>query len=108
MTFEEIYNSALAAARTVDLSKLAGEHMVATLHLTGEGGGVICAELRDGKVLVAPRDDERSEVRVTSDTQTIDQLLKGNLNPMNAYLSGRIKVNGDISKVMRLAQLFQK
>ena len=47
--------------------------------------------------------DEDADVTLTADTDTFRDLLDGNLNPTAAFMTGRLKVDGDMGAAMRLA-----
>ncbi|MEM6823994.1 MAG: SCP2 sterol-binding domain-containing protein [Pseudomonadota bacterium] len=57
-----------------------------------DGGGV-----REG--------DDEADVTLTSDTDTFRAILDGELNPTNAFMSGKLKVDGDMSAAMRLGSV---
>lgn len=47
--------------------------------------------------------DEEAEVTMTADADTFRDILAGNLNPTSAFMSGRLKIDGDMGAAMRLA-----
>ncbi len=47
--------------------------------------------------------DEEAEVTMTADADTFRDILEGNLNPTSAFMSGRLKIDGDMGAAMRLA-----
>ncbi len=47
--------------------------------------------------------DEDAEVTMTADTETFRDILDGALNPTAAFMSGRLKIDGDMGAAMRLA-----
>ena len=47
--------------------------------------------------------DEEAEVTMTADTETFRDILEGNLNPTSAFMSGRLKIDGDMGAAKRLA-----
>jgi putative sterol carrier protein len=47
--------------------------------------------------------DEDAEVTMTADADTFRDILAGNLNPTSAFMSGRLKIDGDMGAAMRLA-----
>jgi len=48
-----------------------------------------------------PGDDD-AEVTLTADTDTFRSILDGDLNPTAAFMSGRLKIDGDMGAAMRL------
>ena len=47
--------------------------------------------------------DEDAEVTMTADADTFRDILDGTLNPTTAFMSGRLKIDGDMGAAMRLA-----
>ena len=47
--------------------------------------------------------DEDAEVIMTADADTFREILEGDLNPTAAFMSGRLKIDGDMGAAMRLA-----
>ena len=47
--------------------------------------------------------DEDADVTMTADADTFREILDGSLNPTAAFMSGRLKVDGDMGAAMRLA-----
>lgn len=46
--------------------------------------------------------DEPADVTLTSDADTFRAILEGDLNPTSAFMSGRLKIDGDMGAAMRL------
>lgn len=49
--------------------------------------------------------DEDAEVTLTSDTDTFRAILDGDLDPASAFMSGRLKIDGDMGAAMRLGSV---
>lgn len=47
--------------------------------------------------------DEEAEVTLSADQETFRAILEGDLNPTAAFMSGRLKIDGDMGAAMRLA-----
>ena len=47
--------------------------------------------------------DEDAEVTMTADADTFREILEGDLDPTTAFMSGRLKIDGDMGAAMRLA-----
>jgi len=47
------------------------------------------------------------DITVKADTKVIEGLINGELDPMRAFLFGKVKINGELSEGMRLVKLFQ-
>lgn len=63
-----------------------------------EGEGAIMLD-SDG----ARAGDEEADVTMTADAETFRDILDGALNPTTAFMTGRLKIDGDMGAAMRLA-----
>ncbi|MFV0243913.1 MAG: SCP2 sterol-binding domain-containing protein [Qingshengfaniella sp.] len=49
--------------------------------------------------------DDAADVTMTASAETFQQILEGELNPTTAFMSGRLKVDGDMGAAMRLGSV---
>ena len=49
--------------------------------------------------------DDEAEVTLTADADTFRSILDGDLNPTSAFMSGQLKIDGDMSAAMRLGSV---
>lgn len=75
-------------------------------HLTGEGGGSFYAEAKDGKVEILEGTHPSPKVTVSMAVEDMGALLEGKLNPMAAFMQGKLKVQGDMGLALKLQNLF--
>ena len=47
--------------------------------------------------------DEESDVTLTADADTFREIFEGELDPTAAFMSGRLKIDGDMGQAMKLA-----
>ena len=79
--------------------------------LGGEGvdGSVKFVIADEGAVRIdekgAAADDSDADCTVTSDADTFQSLLAGDLDPTAAFMSGRIRIEGDMGLAMKLGSL---
>ncbi len=66
-----------------------------------------CGE--DGVVVInkreVTREDMEADCTITLSRKNLEKLVNGKLNPMTAFLTGKIKVKGDMSVAMQLQTL---
>lgn len=86
--------------------KAAGMNAVILFDLSGEGGGQWNVTIADGTCAVAQGvvDSPKSTVRM--DAGDYHDMIVGKLNPMMAFMSGKVKVEGDLNTVMKFQQIF--
>jgi putative sterol carrier protein len=96
------------AVRAFQPEKAAG--MDATIHfqLTGNQGGDWVAVIRDQKLIVEPGTTANPNLMFSASTQDIMDMFHGKLNPMQAYMQGKVQVKGDMGLAMRLASVFKR
>jgi putative sterol carrier protein len=88
--------------------KAGGTKAMIQLDLTGEDGGQWVLDIADGKCQVRNEKAEQSDVTVTMDAADFVALYKNQLNPVQAFMGGRIKVSGNVGLVMQLLNWFKR
>jgi len=46
--------------------------------------------------------DEDAECTMSADAETFEAILDGDLNPTSAFMTGKLKVDGDMGQAMKL------
>ena len=49
--------------------------------------------------------DDETDVTLSADADTFEQILSGDLNPTGAFMSGKLSVDGDMGVAMKLASV---
>ena len=88
----------------VDESKTAG--MSNTYHFDVEGAGQWTVVVRDGKAAVSEGTTGDADCTITSSEENFEKIVSGELNPTSAYMTGKLKVKGDMGAAMKLQKLF--
>lgn len=50
-------------------------------------------------------DDGEADCTITADRETFEGLMAGDVNPTTAFMTGKLKIDGDMSKAMALASV---
>jgi putative sterol carrier protein len=87
----------------VDPSKAAG--MTASYLFVIDGAGTWHVDVDDGKVTVS-EDGGEADCTITTSAETFGKIANGEQNPTAAYMSGKLKVSGDMGQAMKLQKLF--
>lgn len=66
-----------------------------------EGDVSYFLQIRDGKATIAIGTSDGAHVTATQDYETAAAIAKGELSMQNAFMSGKLKVSGDLGKVMQ-------
>ncbi len=87
----------------VDASKTAGMNNSYLFDI--EGAGQWKVDVRDGNVSVTEGGGD-ADVTISASEDTFNQIAAGELNPTSAYMTGKLKVKGDMGAAMKLQKLF--
>jgi putative sterol carrier protein len=87
----------------VDQSKTAGMNNSYLFYIEGAGKWTVSVE--DGKVKVSEGGEDADAVISTSE-ETFEKIASGEQNPTSAYMTGKLKVKGDMGAAMKLQKLF--
>ena len=74
--------------------------------MTGSQAGQWNVAIKDGTVNVAKGTHTAPEITVTADTADVLAVADGKLDPTQAFMQGKAKVQGDLSEAMELAKVF--
>jgi putative sterol carrier protein len=77
------------------------------LDLSGEGGGNWVIDVADGQCQVREEVASQPGVTVTMTAEDFAALLRNELDAIPAFMSGKIKVSGNVGLVMQLMQWFK-
>ncbi|MGC1495933.1 MAG: SCP2 sterol-binding domain-containing protein [Sulfitobacter sp.] len=78
--------------------KLAGTDIGGTAKFDIEGEGAVMMD-GDG----ARAGDEEADVTLSADAETFQSIIEGDTNPTSAFMTGKLKVDGDMGLAMKLA-----
>lgn len=84
-----------------------GLDAVVQFNITGDQGGDYVATIRDKQLSVTPGVATSPRLTLGANAQDIVNMFNGRLNPMQAYMQGKVQVKGDIGLAMRLAEVFR-
>jgi putative sterol carrier protein len=70
-----------------------------------EGAGQWLVTVADGNVSVSEGGGE-AETTITTNEDTMLAVIRGEQNPTTAYMTGKLKIKGDMGAAMKLQKLF--
>jgi len=86
--------------------KAVGVDATIQYNLTGEGGSTWASKIGDGVCTVEEGEAESPTMTITMDANDYVEMMAGRLDGMQAFMSGKIKVTGDIMLASRLMTFF--
>ncbi len=90
----------------VDASRTAGMNTSFLFEI--DGAGVWRVDVDNGRVHVAKAVDgvEAVDCTIVTSPETFTKIVSGEQHPLVAYMSGKLKVRGDIAAALKLQSLF--
>ena len=70
-----------------------------------EGAGQWVVSVSDGAITVAEGAGE-ADTTITTSEESFLAISRGELNPTSAYMTGKLKIKGDMGAAMKLQKLF--
>lgn len=92
----DIINEAVTALN----AKLAAADFDGTAKFDIEGEGTVVMDA-DG----ARAADDETDVTLSADVETFQGILSGDTNPTSAFMTGKLKIEGDMGMAMKLASV---
>jgi putative sterol carrier protein len=90
----------------VDSSQIQGMNAVYQFNIEGDDGGKWNVKIADGSVEVAEGTADNPSITLTMAASDFDDLVSGNLNGQTAFLTGKLKIQGDMTLAMKLQSIF--
>ena len=86
-----------------DASKLAGMTNSYLFDIEGEGKWLV--NVADGAIAVA-EGDGTADATIETSAETFEKIVSGEQNPTTAYMTGKLKIKGDMGAAMKLQKIF--
>ena len=90
-------------AARADASKTAGMNNTYVFDIDGAGTWTVA--VADGNVNVS-EGGESGDCTITASADDFMKIVRGEQNPTTAYMSGKLKIKGDMGAAMKLQKLF--
>jgi putative sterol carrier protein len=87
----------------IDPAKVQGVNNSYLFDIDGEGQWLV--DVRDGNVDVKEGAGD-ADVTISSSADTFEKIRSGEQNPTTAYMTGKLKIKGDMGAAMKLQKLF--
>ncbi len=90
----------------VDPAKISGMNAIYQFAITGDGGGEWYVRIADGQAEVQQGTHEAPSITLTASDEDWLKIVTGQLNGQTAFLTGKLKIKGDMSLAMKLQSVF--
>jgi putative sterol carrier protein len=105
MTPQEIFDQ-MAANLNTDAAK--GMNSTIQFNLSGDSGGQWYVTIKDGKAEVTKGTASAPNMTLSMTAQDYVDMIMGKLNGQMAFMSGKLKISGDMGLAMKMQSLFKR
>ncbi len=105
-TIDEVFTE-MEGRLKADPSKIKGMNAIYQFDLTGEGGGEKWVKLADETGLFGSGQAENPNITITMAAADFLDLVDGKLDGTMAFMSGKLKVKGDMGLAMKLQSVLR-
>ena len=105
MKFEEAFKDIKERFINKDASNI--EDIAIQFNMIGKPAGVFCVKVRSEKLSIEPYEYIDHNVKITGTYKVFIKILDGKINPIKAFLTGKIKVTGDLSKAETIEKILR-
>lgn len=104
MSMKEVF-AGIQEKLNADPSKIAGLTATYQFSLSGDGGGEYFVVFDNGAAQVNEGTADNPSITISMEAADFQDMVDGKLDGMGAFMSGKLKVAGDMSLAMRLQTL---
>jgi putative sterol carrier protein len=101
-----VLESLQGMATTFNPASAKGVNAVVQLNASGDGGGHYSMTIDDGKVDIAEGVAEKPAVTINVAAVDWLNIVNGSLDPTKAFMTGKLKIAGDLGLMMRFQRMF--
>ena len=105
MKFDELVTKVRGIAQNADVSDK--DFLAVQVNITGKDSGVFYVEVKDHRVSVEPYEYNDRNCAVTMSMTDFNKLLDGKLDPVVAFTTKKLKVDGDVGKALEFSKLLK-
>ncbi len=91
----------------IDKGKLAGMNATFQFVASGDGGGEKAVKIANGDFEICDGKADNPTIVLTASAADWVALMSGQMNGQTAFITGKLKIQGDMTLAMKLESLFQ-
>lgn len=103
MTVDESFE---AMPRVFNPAAAAGMNKTFQWNITGEEAGKYAVKIDNSQCSIIPGGVEKPDITFTVSDKDWLAITEGKLDPMNAFMTGKLKLTGDMMLAMKVPNLF--
>ena len=88
--------------------KAANLNATVQLELTGEGAGDWVVKIANGAIAIDEGRTEAPNLTLTMAANDYVALSRGEVNPVNLFMAGKVKLQGDMTLAMKFPEMFDR
>jgi putative sterol carrier protein len=104
-SLKEIFENKITAKLQKNADKISGVHAVYEFNITGDDGGVWSIDLTGANKGVVEGSTGKANCTITISAPDFEELIGGSLNPQMAFMTGKLKVAGDMGLALKLGNI---
>ena len=104
MTYADMFSKVKGMFMVADVSDIQ-EHLAYQFNITGEAHGIFYVEVKEGKLYVEPYEYFDRDALFICSAETLFKIAEGKTDPVLAFTLGKLKVEGNIDKALKLKNL---
>jgi putative sterol carrier protein len=104
VTPKEIFEDRIAQSIEDDPDKVESINAVYQFEIDGPNGGTWTVDMKEGEVYAGEADDAPDVTIHCSDDDFV-AIAEGDLNGMQAFMEGKLRVDGDMALAMKLQEV---
>lgn len=104
MTYEDNFNKFKKILNKADVSKIDGE-LAFQFNIVGDGQGIFYAKVKDGQLTIEPYEYYDRDAIFIGTAKVFTKLVEGKLNPVVAFTTGKLKVEGNLDKALEIQKI---
>ncbi len=105
MKFDELLTKVRKLASKKDVSD--HDFLAVQVNISGKESGVFYVEVKDSKINVEPYEYNDRNCAITISLTDFNKLIDGKLDPILAFGTGKLKVDGDVGKALEFSKLLK-
>lgn len=107
LTYESVVQAYRDKLCSVDASAVPGT-VAFQFDVEGKAHGIFYVEIKDGKINVEPYEYYDRNAIITASGTNLIKLINGKIDPVVAFTTGKLKVDGDVGAALELIKYIKK